>query len=383
MAPEVVDQVYDGQLADAWSIGVILFLMVAGGPPFERADCTCGWYSILLRREGHAGFFALHRKFGSVFSPELQDLLTQLLQFDPGSRLSVERMQQHPWLAGEQLSPRALQLEMQGRLQTLRNPRAVREAVRQAQALTQQQEQQAQQQQQQQHRLDERQARAVAGHLQAALSSSEQEREAAMQPLPVVPPSLGVTALPSAARSRRSGAEGVSPSSLLLREGYHSSPDWQEERKVQAMTSSPVTAAIRPRAALQPAPSLPLTAHSPVETETAAVDSSLPVFDPEQTQPATTPLFSRLSAAELQERLRLLLLLNHFRPVSDDKQRSITAGIDTPSGPVRLRLQLWRDDGEQGNGRIRIEMRRLEGDNAQCRQIFADLLLQMDDMVIL
>ena len=381
MAPEVVDRVYNGKLADAWSVGVILFVMVGGGPPFERADCTCRWYSLLLRHEGHARFFALHRTFGSVFSPELQDLLTQLLQFDPGSRLSVERMQQHPWLAGEQLAPQALQLEMQSRLQTLRNPRAVREAVRQAQARTQQQAQQALQQQHQQG-LDERRPNAVAGHLQAALSSSEQEREAAMQPLPVVPPSLGVTALPPAARSRRSGAEGVSPSSLLLREGYHSPPDWQEERKVQAMTSSPVAAAIRPRAALQPAPSGSLTAHSPMETETAAVDSSLPVFDPEQTQPALTPLFSRLSAAELQERLRLLLLLNHFRTVSDDKQRSITAGIETPSGPVRLRLQLWRDDGEQGNGCIRIEMRRLEGDSAQCRQIFADLLLQMDDIVL-
>jgi type II secretory pathway pseudopilin PulG len=375
----VVDLMYDGQRADAWSVGVILFILVAGFPPFESSDSTSKWFCYLLEH-GHAAFFDLHRRFGAAFSPQLQDLLTRLLQVDPSSRLRVEMILQHPWLAGAQLSPQALQLEMQGRLHTLRSPRAVREAARQAQARAEQQAQQAQLQQQQQ-RLDQ-QHNAVTGNLQCSASSSEER--GAMQPPPLAPPSLAAASLHLAApRPRRGRIEDRSPTTLPPRSSQHSPPRWQEERKEQVATSaSPLAAfAFHSRAVLQPAPCRSLTVRSSSEAATAEAKPPLPVYDPELTLPALTPLFSRLPAAELQQKLRTLLLLNCFSTASDDKQRSITASIGTPSGLVRLRLQLWREVGEQENGSIRIEFRRLEGDSAQCRQLFADLLLQMDDIV--
>ena len=45
MAPEVMKRApYDGSAADVWSAGVVLFIMLAGNPPFEQAAGRDWWY---------------------------------------------------------------------------------------------------------------------------------------------------------------------------------------------------------------------------------------------------------------------------------------------------------------------------------------------------
>ena len=45
MSPEVMQRApYDGAAADVWSAGVVLFIMLAGNPPFEQAAGRDWWY---------------------------------------------------------------------------------------------------------------------------------------------------------------------------------------------------------------------------------------------------------------------------------------------------------------------------------------------------
>ncbi|KAF2135733.1 uncharacterized protein K452DRAFT_354259 [Aplosporella prunicola CBS 121167] len=92
-APEVIRyKRYDGGQADVWSCGVILYVMLTGGPPFT--------YS------GHdadlAQLFKLIAKAQYVMpdhlSPEAKDLISQILVPDPRKRITIEKVWNHPFL---------------------------------------------------------------------------------------------------------------------------------------------------------------------------------------------------------------------------------------------------------------------------------------------
>lgn len=62
MAPEVVDAFVGESLkydkrCDMWSLGVIVYIMLCGYPPFYGGDCesdNCGWNQV-REREGEGG----------------------------------------------------------------------------------------------------------------------------------------------------------------------------------------------------------------------------------------------------------------------------------------------------------------------------------------
>eukprot|EP00529_Nitzschia_sp_RCC80_P024886 CAMPEP_0113480400 /NCGR_PEP_ID=MMETSP0014_2-20120614/21855_1 /TAXON_ID=2857 /ORGANISM="Nitzschia sp." /LENGTH=542 /DNA_ID=CAMNT_0000373827 /DNA_START=482 /DNA_END=2107 /DNA_ORIENTATION=- /assembly_acc=CAM_ASM_000159 len=95
MSPEIHEnkQPFDGFAVDMWAAGVILFLMMTGFPPWERASNTderfyymTGGYLVQMLTEWQLGL-----------SSDAMDLLQRMLFLDPKDRLSLDQVRAHPW----------------------------------------------------------------------------------------------------------------------------------------------------------------------------------------------------------------------------------------------------------------------------------------------
>ncbi|GBF97986.1 sulfur stress regulator [Raphidocelis subcapitata] len=105
MAPEVLvnrdaDATYDGKMADVWSCGVMLFVMVAGCFPFgsfnDRDGSVAPPTEVLRVLERMLRVdYALPP--GVALSPECADLLRRMLVPDPSRRIRIGEILQHPW----------------------------------------------------------------------------------------------------------------------------------------------------------------------------------------------------------------------------------------------------------------------------------------------
>ncbi|XP_038666273.1 SNF-related serine/threonine-protein kinase isoform X2 [Scyliorhinus canicula] len=86
---------YLPQRADIWSLGVILFMLVCGQPPFQEANDSETLTMIMDCRY----------TVPSRVSKECKDLINRMLQRDPKRRASLEEIEDHPWLLGIDPSP--------------------------------------------------------------------------------------------------------------------------------------------------------------------------------------------------------------------------------------------------------------------------------------
>eukprot|EP00667_Euglena_gracilis_P006966 EG_transcript_7029 len=88
VAPEVLrDQGYNGFMADAWSCGVILYVMLAGALPFRDTEA-----STVFQKIKHAQY-----DMKSFFPAGAQDLIRNLLVPDPNRRFTLEQIAEHEW----------------------------------------------------------------------------------------------------------------------------------------------------------------------------------------------------------------------------------------------------------------------------------------------
>eukprot|EP00002_Diphylleia_rotans_P009651 TRINITY_DN20015_c0_g1_i1.p1 TRINITY_DN20015_c0_g1~~TRINITY_DN20015_c0_g1_i1.p1 ORF type:complete len:465 (-),score=102.96 TRINITY_DN20015_c0_g1_i1:67-1461(-) len=76
---------------DEWAIGVILYILLCGFPPFHDGKSKTVHKQIL------DGDYEFEDEYWSEISPEAKDLVSKFLTHDPIARLSCERALQHPW----------------------------------------------------------------------------------------------------------------------------------------------------------------------------------------------------------------------------------------------------------------------------------------------
>jgi serine/threonine protein kinase len=99
-APELLqNRPYDGSQADVWSVGVVLFVMLTGYPPFNFPQDPHG-----LVPEDHKlkGLFqAISRadyRMPGALSREAQDLIRRIFVSDPSKRINIDEVWDHPFI---------------------------------------------------------------------------------------------------------------------------------------------------------------------------------------------------------------------------------------------------------------------------------------------
>lgn len=107
LAPETILEDMIGQAVDMWASGVILFILLAGYPPFWSSSDEKLLLSIL---QGH---YTMPSPYWDNVSSEAKDLVQRLLVVEPSKRLTASEALSHPWLQME--APRLPQKHIQRR----------------------------------------------------------------------------------------------------------------------------------------------------------------------------------------------------------------------------------------------------------------------------
>ena len=103
MSPEIYknQQPFDGHAVDMWAVGVILFLMLTGFPPWERACATDERFYYMT--QGYLVQMLTEWNLG--LSSDAMDLLQRMFWVDPQDRLSLEQVNAHPWMLKPEVTP--------------------------------------------------------------------------------------------------------------------------------------------------------------------------------------------------------------------------------------------------------------------------------------
>eukprot|EP00347_Sterkiella_histriomuscorum_P012353 403368920 len=95
VAPEILLGLGYGKEIDYWSIGVILYILLCGFPPFYD-ESNQKLFEIIKRCE-----IDFPSPFFDDISDMAKDLIRSLLVKDPQNRLTAEQILDHPWMVGK------------------------------------------------------------------------------------------------------------------------------------------------------------------------------------------------------------------------------------------------------------------------------------------
>lgn len=81
---------------DFWSVGVVLFILLSGSPPFYDED------NFELFEKIKKCQYDLTTPQWDGISAEAKDFISKLLVADPEARLKGDEIMAHPWILGQQ-----------------------------------------------------------------------------------------------------------------------------------------------------------------------------------------------------------------------------------------------------------------------------------------
>lgn len=106
VAPEILKGLaYDSEV-DLWSIGIVLYILLCGFPPFYNEN-TVKLYECIKK-----GSFEYPSPFWDNVSEDAKDLINRLLVVDPKKRLTAIDALNHNWITGKSDNTIKIQDEM-------------------------------------------------------------------------------------------------------------------------------------------------------------------------------------------------------------------------------------------------------------------------------
>ncbi|XP_074839261.1 aurora kinase B isoform X1 [Carettochelys insculpta] len=88
LPPEMIEGKTHDEKVDLWCIGVLCYELLVGHPPFESATHT----------ETYRRIIKVDLQFPPFLSEGARDLISKLLRHNPGERLPLQGVLEHPWV---------------------------------------------------------------------------------------------------------------------------------------------------------------------------------------------------------------------------------------------------------------------------------------------
>ncbi|KAJ4847340.1 hypothetical protein Tsubulata_026782 [Turnera subulata] len=123
VSPESLSQGRISSKTDMWSLGVILYILLSGYPPFIAQSNRQKQQMIM------AGDFSFYEKTWKNITSSAKQLISDLLQVDPERRPSAQDVLDHPWVVGDSAKEEPMDPEIRSRLQSFNARRKLRAAA--------------------------------------------------------------------------------------------------------------------------------------------------------------------------------------------------------------------------------------------------------------
>ncbi|XP_067243274.1 caM kinase-like vesicle-associated protein [Chanodichthys erythropterus] len=106
LAPEVVGRQRYGRPVDCWALGVIMYILLSGNPPFydEADDDDYENHDKNLFRKILAGDYEFDSPYWDDISESAKNLVSRLMEVDTDLRLTAQEAINHEWISGNAAS---------------------------------------------------------------------------------------------------------------------------------------------------------------------------------------------------------------------------------------------------------------------------------------
>ncbi|KAK6152713.1 hypothetical protein DH2020_012352 [Rehmannia glutinosa] len=133
IAPEVLHRKeYDGKIADVWSCGVTLYVMLVGSYPFEDPENPKDFRKTIQRVLNVQYSIPEH----VVISEECQHLISRIFVADPEQRITIPEIKNHVWflknLPAELMDERTLSNQFEESDPPLQSPEVIMQIISEA-----------------------------------------------------------------------------------------------------------------------------------------------------------------------------------------------------------------------------------------------------------
>lgn len=124
VAPEVLIGAHYGAAVDIWSVGVILYILLCGFPPFYDESTR------ELYKQIRKGKFSFPAPYWTEISDSAKDVVKKCLTVDPEKRATPDELLAHPWISGGEASDKKFGGNYTKRLKLMQSRLHLRKGVK-------------------------------------------------------------------------------------------------------------------------------------------------------------------------------------------------------------------------------------------------------------